>query len=516
MRSLLDHQADGIEYTLHSHGIEASVVGGNISPRLIQFHIKLEGGAKYNRVAALAEELAQALAVAHCRITREGTLVKIEVPRPDPVAVRLFPLMRNLPGTIPENAPVLGLDENGVPLLLRLSSPDIAHVLICGGSGSGKTILARSMIASMALQNPPERLRILLIDPKARGYRQFNGLPNLICPIVVDPLDAVHRLKWAVRHMEKRQEQGVDIPALAIFIDELADLMALNGREVEQSLLKLLEGGREAGIHLIVSAQRVLPGMSGIFRSNWPTRVVGRVTTLEEAQLASNSTNSGAEKLLGRGDFLLFAKDEVARLQAAHISPEEMEQTVTHLGGVPTEAPAPRSRTTARQQPRTQAQRQYYEGSYAADAMEEEEEVSPRPAAKPQKANASRSFRQSAATTHQEQDPESVGVAERLARYQESIQHRRKQSYAGEEDEEAGDYPYYNPARAQRQTEATRSQSRPQRKVDVWDEPDEAEESRPPRTQSSQRQPSQSSKEDRPNLMNSTKKSLFNISKISS
>src|ERR1700694_1406661 len=136
MRSLVDHQADGIEYTLHSHGIEATVEGGNISPRLIQFHIKLGPGVKFSRVASLGDELALALGAAHCRITRDGFTVKLEVPRPDPVAVQLFPLMRTMPGDLPELAPILGLDENGVPLLLKLSSPDISHILITGTTGS--------------------------------------------------------------------------------------------------------------------------------------------------------------------------------------------------------------------------------------------------------------------------------------------------------------------------------------------------------------------------------------------
>ncbi len=509
MRSLLDHQADGIEYTLHSHAIEASVVGGNISPRLIQFHIKLEAGAKYSRVTALAEELAIALNVNHCRITRDGHLIKIEVPRPDPVAVRLFPLMRNLPGELPENAPILGLDENGVPLLLRLGSPDIAHVLIAGGSGSGKTVLARSMIASLALQNPPECLRILLIDPKGRGYRHFNGLPNLVCPIVTDPLDAVHRLKWAVRHMEKREEQGTDTPALAIFVDELADLMAVNGREVEAAITRLIQGGRAAGIHLIVCTQKLSPGMIGVARNYWPTRIVGRSVSLEEAKLASNIAASGAEKLMGQGDFLLFAKGEASRLQAAHISPAEMEQTVVHLGGVPGEIEAPRSSSAtnrARPQPRPQMQ---------AQAYDEEKEYQEQPKPQPRRAAASRNFRQSASLSHQEQDPQSVGVSERLARYQESIQERRRQRGQPEEGQEEAEYPYYNPASAQRSAENARPTPRPRPEYDEEDfENRPAPAPRPPKATS--RSNAEGGDEAR-NIMNSSaKNSLFKMTKISS
>lgn len=335
MRSLLDHQADGIEYTLHAHGIEASVVGGNISPRLIQFHVKLENSVRFSQIMVLADELAVALKVAHVRITHDDYVVKIEVPRPDPVPVRLFPLMNDLPTDLPENAPILGLDEDGVPLLVRFASPDIAHILISGVSGSGKTILARSMIGSLALQNPPDRVKLLLIDPKGRGYRPYNGLPNLVCPVVTDAVDGLHRLKWAIRHLEKRLDNGVTLPALVIFIDELADLMAVNSRETELVINYLLQNGREVGIHLVACTQKpAMPLLQKVIMGDFPTRIVGRVTSAEDARIASGIRNSGAEKLMGKGDFLLFSQGETTRLQAAHISSAEMQQTVVHLGGI--------------------------------------------------------------------------------------------------------------------------------------------------------------------------------------
>ncbi|HEX2910426.1 MAG TPA: DNA translocase FtsK [Chloroflexia bacterium] len=421
MRSLLDHQADGIEYTLHSHGIEASVVGGNISPRLIQFHIKLGAGVKYNRVAALSDELALALGVVNCRITRDGYYVKVEVPRPDPVAVHLFPVMRNLPGELPPNSPILGLDENGVPLLLRLDSPDIAHIMISGTTGSGKTVLARSMIASLALQNPPEDVRMLLIDPKGRGYRDFNGLPNLICPVVTDPQDGLHRLRWAVRHMEKRDESGVSTPLLVIFIDELADLIMVGGKEMEYLVTRLTQRGREAGIHVVACTQKPSASViGGIAKSNFPTRVVGKVVSPEDARLASGMAGSGAEKLMGRGDFLLFTGGETTRVQSAHISRDEMVQTVVHLGGDPyVEESNPQTtraaRPAARQETRRVAEKRpayQYEESYEDEFEEETPAYLSR-----------REFRSAASNDYA---VEKAGVAERLENYRSQIEQRRR------------------------------------------------------------------------------------------
>ncbi len=447
MRSLLDHQADGIEYTLHSHGIEASVVGGNVSPRLIQFHIKLGSGVKFNRVAALSDEMALALGVTHCRITRDGYFVKVELPRPDPQAVKLFPLMQNLPGTIPPNSPILGLDETGVPLLLRLDSPDVAHILISGTTGSGKTILARSMIASLALQNSPDQLRLLLIDPKGRGYRDFNGLPHLICPVVTDSLDGIHRLKWAVRHMEKRDEKGISSPLVVIFIDELADLIMVGGKEMEIQVARLTQRGREAGIHMVACTQKPAASViGGIAKSNFPTRLVGRVVSPEDARLASGVAGSGAERLMGRGDFLLFAKGEAIRVQGAHISQDEMVQTVEHLiqqypqelrqvAGQTTayhHQPATPNRQDTLRRPKSASRRQFSkaQGIYAPDFGNENEQVDIGPI--PPRSPAPSSKATPASRSRVAPPQEGQGVADRLDAYYQTIQQRRQKPASAE------------------------------------------------------------------------------------
>ncbi|NWJ48964.1 MAG: DNA translocase FtsK [Chloroflexi bacterium] len=451
MRSLLDHQADGIEYTLHSHNIEGSVVGGNISPRLIQFHVKLASGVKYSRVTNLADEIALALGVHSCRITRDGYFVKVEVPRPDPVAVQLFPLMRTLPADLPTHSPILGLDENGVPLLVRLTSPDIAHVLISGTTGSGKTALARSMIASLALQNPPEQLRMLLIDPKSRGYKHFNGLPNLVCPVITDPTDGLHRLKWAVRHMEKRDETGVSSPVLAIFIDELADLLMVNGREMEQLVTRITQRGREAGIHLIASTQKPAASViGGIAKSNFPTRIVGKVVSPEDARVASGVAGSGAEKLMGRGDFLLFSGNISTRLQGAYISNAEMEQTVVHLGGTleQTRPSRPKRETVVQEEYETP----YVPTPNYLSRREIRTETQPAP-----------SYRDYG------YDEQAMGVSERFENYQQGIGKRRRVAeLKAEYPRMDSNYDYRDEDEEVRTV--AKPQPQPARQVDLWDE----------------------------------------------
>ncbi len=333
MRTLLDHQADGILYTLHSHGLAASISGGSISPRLIQFHIKLGSGINFNRVASLSDELSKAIGVKQCRITFDGVSVKVEVPHPEPETVQLFSLMRNISAELPLSSAILGLDENNIPLLLDLRT-EAAHMLVSGAAGCGKSSLGRSMIASLALQNQPGELKMLLIDAKGRDYKDFEGLPNLICPVVCDPRDGLHRLKWATRHLENRLKSGINSPQLVIFIDEVFDLLQVNSREMEHQIRLILRSGQQAGIHLIISTSKILASqMAAIFDTKFPVRLVGRAASAQEALVASNQVNSGAERLMNCGDFLLLGSGELTRVQSAYISPNEVKLTVQHLGG---------------------------------------------------------------------------------------------------------------------------------------------------------------------------------------
>lgn len=341
MRELLDYQADQIERVLASHGVPGRVYGGSVSPRLVEFHVAPAAGVKIARIEGLAEELAMYLGVSSCRVQRRGAVVSVEVPTAHPPAVRLLPLMAGLKQSVPPATAVLGQDNEGLPILLRLPSPDVAHVLISGTTGSGKTELARSMILSLALCNTPDRLRLILIDPKGRGYRAFAGLPHLVCPVVSAVEEAHERLAGLADEMERRDRAGLCEPHVVVFVDEMADLMMMGGKQMIQTMTRLTQRGREAGIHMVACTQKPTAAVVGsLVKSNFPARLAGSVPSADDARIATGIGGSGAEKLAGHGDFLLVVKGEVRRLQAAFTPADELSLAVGRLCGMPRQSPA--------------------------------------------------------------------------------------------------------------------------------------------------------------------------------
>lgn len=330
-RHLLDMQANRIEEVLDDHRLPARVWGGTVAPRFIRFHLVPQVGVRLSRIKALSEEVALALGASSCRISRQGSSLHLEIPRDDPVTVQLVTLGRRL-GCVPPLCAILGLDEQAVPILVRLSSPDVAHVLIAGTTGSGKTALARTMIASLAVHNHLGHVQMILIDPKGRGFAPFAGLPHLLCPILREPDEARGRLQWLLHEMERRDREIISAPRIVLFIDELADLMLVGGKQVEKALIRLSQRGRQAGIHLVACTQKPTAAVIGsLVKSNFPVRVVGSVTSPEDAKVASGLAGTGAERLKGRGDFLLISRGEATRFQAAYLSEGEIREIVDRL-----------------------------------------------------------------------------------------------------------------------------------------------------------------------------------------
>jgi S-DNA-T family DNA segregation ATPase FtsK/SpoIIIE len=327
----LEFQADCIEATLASHRVRSRVAGGTVTPRFVRFDLMPAPGTRIQRITALSEELALTLNAPTCRVFRRGGRVQVEVPREQPAKVHFGRICAKL-CDVPFCSALLGLDEEGIPVLLRLPSADVAHVLIAGNTGSGKTVLARTMALSLAMHNPPRAVQLVLIDPKRRGFGRLSALPHLLTPLIARPDRAAEVLKRLAAEMERRDLRGRNSPRVVVLIDELAELMMAGGREIERPLTRLAQRGREAGIHLVACTQRPSAAViGGLIKSNFPVRIVGSVASAEDAKIAAGLPRTGAERLLGKGDFYVIARGEQFRVQGACASPLEVRRVVGRL-----------------------------------------------------------------------------------------------------------------------------------------------------------------------------------------
>jgi S-DNA-T family DNA segregation ATPase FtsK/SpoIIIE len=326
-------QAARIESVLSAHKVPARVWQATVTPRFVRFDVTTALGTRLNKVSNLAEELAFSLGARTTRVYREGGVLHVEVPRETARTVELLPLCSRL-ATVPPNCAVLGIDESGAPLLLRLDSPDVTHVLLAGTTGSGKTVLARTLLLSLAMHNHPGRLQLVLIDPKGRGLAPLAGLPHVWRGdgVVQDVAAATATLGAVVAEMARRDAGKVTLPRIVIAVDELADLLTTGGRPVAEALTRLTQRGREAGIHVVAATQRPSAALvDGLMKANFPVRLVGSVTSPEDARVAAGIPGTEAERLLGRGDFLLVAKGHVIRFQAAYASGTELAGIVERI-----------------------------------------------------------------------------------------------------------------------------------------------------------------------------------------
>jgi S-DNA-T family DNA segregation ATPase FtsK/SpoIIIE len=362
-RRLLELQADRIETVLARHKVPARVAGGTVTPRWVRFQVLPNLGARVSKVKGLAEELALALGCDTCRVARQGAFFSVEIPRWDPQPVRLLALQKRLFGTlayatsgraservgrgaagegIPFGTAVLGLAEDGAPLLLRLPSPQVAHVLIAGTTGSGKSVLAKTIIASLALVHRPSQMGFILVDPKRRAFRSFSGLPHLFRPVLCEPEQTAHALEMLVQLMLDRDREGrvpasetqPGEPRIVVVIDELADLLMMTGKQTQDAITRLSQRGREAGIHLLACTQKPASQVIGsLAKANFPVRLVGRVTSPEDAKVATGYGGTGAEHLRGPGDFIAVHSGQLTHFQAAYISPRELAALVRAIAG---------------------------------------------------------------------------------------------------------------------------------------------------------------------------------------
>ncbi len=320
-------QADRIEWVLFSHKAPARVTGGRVTPRTIQFHLAPAPMTKITQVERLSEEIALALGASSARVARTNGQLSVEVPRGDTRNLRFLDLAARVRGN-GQLAPILhspgtallGMDTEGVPVLLRLGSPEVPHVLIAGTTGSGKTEAAKTLLASMMVFQKPRELQMIIVDPKGSSFKLFDRLPHLLCPVVKSIEDAAANIEWLVSEMQRREENRITRPRIILLLDELADLLIQGGGEIAMQITRLVQRGRSAGISVVACTQKPTSSAVGsLVKANFPVRLVGKVTSAVEAHTAAGLPGSGAEKLAGRGDFILIAGGDKLRLQIAHL-----------------------------------------------------------------------------------------------------------------------------------------------------------------------------------------------------
>lgn len=268
---------------------------------------------------------------------REGTIPS-EVTPPNAVAVHFTALAERLEAdgylrralSVPGTA-ILGVDGEGVPLLLRLCSPDITHCVITGNAGSGKTELARTLVASLAREQRPRDLRLALFDPKGYGLAPFALCPHLLFPVTRDPSTVLERMQTLIAEMERRQGEQTSHPRIIVVFDDVADLLQICGREVEQLLTRLVGCGKDVGMSVVACAQKPPAALLAGLNAEMLVRLVGRATSVDEARDTAGMEGTGAERLRGQGSFVLVAGGEAIRFQAAYIRAEEWPTLVERI-----------------------------------------------------------------------------------------------------------------------------------------------------------------------------------------
>lgn len=331
-REWLEYQADQIEALLAAHRNEALVVGVQVSPRWVRYLLQLGFGTKISSVENLTEELALALGAPHVRVTRSSGTLALEAPLPEPEPIYLLNLLESVEA-LPPVTTALGLNTDGDLYTLNLLAPEVTHVLIAGSTGCGKTELLRSILLSLCVYNRQANLQLVLIDPKRRGFAPLENLPYLLSPIATEPHDALKLLEYVVGEMERRdREDAPPTPRIIVAVDEVGDLLDIADKEVEHLLVRLAQRGRESGFHLLLSTQRPsAQAVPGALKANLPARLVGKVSSAQEALMAAGVSSTNAEELVGSGDFMAVIGGQVTRFQAAYTGPVDTQRLVAYL-----------------------------------------------------------------------------------------------------------------------------------------------------------------------------------------
>lgn len=299
------------------------------------FGIQRKAGLSVRKVTALSAELDEAL---QTPVRFSFMPLALEVERSDPQRLPLLSLWPQLRSADGEGVRmVLGqkaVDNQLRPSRLNLAESTTPHVLIAGTTGSGKTELLREMLLSAAAMQSPAKLALVVLDPKAVDFRGLYGLPHLAHNVITDPVECVQALAAVVGELERRKAAGMLDPAqrVIVAIDELADLMDVAGKIVEAHIRRIIQVGRGLGVHIIAATQQPLSEIVGsVVKANFPVRLVGKVASSVNANVAAGVTDTGAERLPGKGAFLCV-NGHISRIQAYHCTADEQTQLIAAIG----------------------------------------------------------------------------------------------------------------------------------------------------------------------------------------
>lgn len=345
-----------LEKVLKDFDITGKVVQVNIGPTVTQFELEIKAGTKVSKLLSIQREIALALAAKDVRIEAPipgKSTIGIELPNKINSSVSFKEVLTKMPDVNEKNLLAVGLGKDIMGKVKWMEINTTPHLLVAGATGSGKSVCVNCIITSILMRTKPDQVKLVMVDPKKVELTMYNGIPHLLAPVVTDPKKASIALKNIVAEMERRYDvfertknkniKGYNkfcetnpeypkMPYIVVIIDELADLMLVAAKEVEDSIMRITQMARAAGIHLIVATQRPSTDViTGVVKANIPSRISFAVSSSIDSRTILDST--GAEKLLGKGDmlFLPMGDNHPTRIQGAFISEEEIQKVVDYV-----------------------------------------------------------------------------------------------------------------------------------------------------------------------------------------
>ena len=353
-RGDIKQNAEIIEKTLESFGITAKVAEVNMGPAVTQYSLEIAVGTRLTKITSLANDIALALAAPTGTVRIEAPIpgksqVGIEVPNIRPEIVSLRSILTSSAMQKSKNKLTLALGQNvsGEPVVDNIGR--MPHMLIAGSTGSGKSVAINAFISTFLFRTTPAEVKLILVDPKRVELSQWNGIPHLLSPVIIEPEKVLSALKWAISEMDRRYKlfaevnaRNIDqynemsgfqaLPYIVIIIDELADIMLFAPVEVEDSITRLAQMSRATGIHMILATQRPsVDVITGLIKANIPCRASFNVTSQIDSRVIIDQV--GAEKLLGKGDMLYVPPDasKPKRVQGVYVNETEINKLIEVL-----------------------------------------------------------------------------------------------------------------------------------------------------------------------------------------